>query len=187
MDRDVSSEDGDAGPRRPSASCVFVCHDGDGRVLLARRGGGVRDERGAWDTGAGALEYGESFEEAVTREVAEEYSTGPLHIEMIGVRNVVRADPASHWVAAVFAVRVDPAAVAIGEPHKFEELGWFEPEALPSPLHSQLGESLALFRAWRGMPHPQVTCRGRGKSPTAPDRPASRHPMMMTSPTAKTM
>ena len=126
-------------------SCVFICHDGDGKVLLARRSAGARDEPGTWDTGAGALEFGETFEAAVTREVTEEYAAAPKDITMLGVRNVVRAEPPSHWVAVVFSVRVDPAAVRIGEPHKFDELGWFRLDALPSPLHSQLPETLEIF------------------------------------------
>ena len=129
--------------REPRVSCVFVCHDGDGRILLARRSAGARDEPGRWDTGAGALEFGESFDAAVTREVREEYAAEPQQITTLGVRNVVRPD--SHWVALVFAVRVDPAAVRIGEPHKFDELGWFTPDRLPAPLHSQLPATLALF------------------------------------------
>ncbi|MFD0261999.1 NUDIX domain-containing protein [Kitasatospora indigofera] len=133
----------------PTVSCVFVCHDGVGRVLLARRGAGARDEPGTWDTGAGALEFGETFEAAVAREVQEEYTAPALAIETIGVRNVLRAEPASHWVAVVFAVEVDPARVAIGEPHKFDELGWFTPDALPSPQHSQLAPTLALYRSGR--------------------------------------
>lgn len=128
----------------PVVSCVFVCHDDEGRVLLARRGAGARDEPGSWDTGAGALEHGESFESAVAREVREEYSAEVLGMEMIGVRNVLRGDPVSHWVALVFAVEVDPAAVSIGEPDKFDDLGWFAPDALPCPLHSQVIETLSL-------------------------------------------
>ncbi|MFI7602006.1 NUDIX domain-containing protein [Actinoplanes sp. NPDC049681] len=129
--------------RVPRVSCVFVCHDGAGRILLARRSAGARDEPGTWDTGAGALEFGESFEQAVAREVGEEYGTPPQEVAMLGVRNVVRED--SHWVALVFAVRVDPAAVRIGEPHKFDELGWFHPDALPAPAHSQLAATLELL------------------------------------------
>ena len=64
---------------------------------------------------------------------------------MLGVRNVVRAEPPSHWVAVVFAVRVDRDSVAIGEPHKFDALGWFGRDALPSPLHSQLEPTLELL------------------------------------------
>ncbi|WP_430781972.1 NUDIX domain-containing protein [Actinoplanes sp. G11-F43] len=130
---------------KPSVSCVFVCHDDDGRILLARRSEQARDEPGAWDCGAGALEFGETFEAAVTREVGEEYAATPLEIRQLGVRNVLREDPPSHWVAVVFAVRVDPAVVRIGEPHKFDELAWFAPGEMPEPLHSQLPATLALF------------------------------------------
>jgi 8-oxo-dGTP pyrophosphatase MutT (NUDIX family) len=127
-----------------------VCHDGAGHVLLARRSSGARDEAGTWDTGAGALEHGETFEQAVAREVAEEYATTALAIETIGVRNVLRGSPVSHWVAVIFAVEVDPAEVSIGEPHKFDELGWFALDELPHPQHSQLAETLAVFKSrWR--------------------------------------
>lgn len=136
---------GSTGFKGPKVSCVFVCHDGGGRVLLARRGAGARDEPGTWDCGAGALEFGESFETAVAREVHEEYGVRPLGIEQLGVRNVLRGDPVdSHWVAVVFAVRVEPDEVTIGEPHKFDALAWFTPDALPVPLHSQCGATLEL-------------------------------------------
>jgi 8-oxo-dGTP diphosphatase len=134
----------------PKVSCVFVCHDGAGRVLLARRSAGARDEPGTWDCGAGALEFGETFEAAVAREVREEYRAEPQETTLAGVRNVLR--PGSHWVAVVFSVRVDPAVVGIGEPHKFDELGWFSGGELPTPLHSQLGETLALISAGRTSP-----------------------------------
>jgi len=128
--------------RSPSVSVVFVCHDGAGRILLARRSAGARDEPGAWDCGAGALEHGETFEAAVTREVGEEYAAEPLAIEQVGVRNVLRGD--SHWVAVIFRVRLDPDRVRLGEPRKFDRLGWFAPGELPAPLHSQLPATLEL-------------------------------------------
>jgi 8-oxo-dGTP diphosphatase len=131
--------------RTAGVSCVFICHDGTGRILLGRRSAGARDEPGTWDCGAGAVEFGEAFAAAVTREVREEYCAQALEMRNLGVRNVVRSDPASHWVAMVFAVLVDPRQVAIGEPDKLDELGWFSADALPQPQHSQLAESLALF------------------------------------------
>ncbi|MCX4744536.1 NUDIX domain-containing protein [Kitasatospora sp. NBC_01287] len=134
-----------ARPEGIAVSCVFVCHDGTGRLLLARRAAGARDEPGRWDCGAGALEFGESFEAAVAREVREEYTAPALATTVLGVRNVLRGEPVdSHWVAVVCAVRVDPAQVAIGEPAKFDALGWFAPDQLPEPRHSQLDATLAL-------------------------------------------
>ncbi len=142
-------------PPGPSVSCVFICHDGHGRILLARRGAGARDEPGTWDTGAGGIEFGETFEAAVTREVREEYMTDALEIDTIGVRNILRQNPPSHWVAVIFAVKVDPASVAIGEPHKFDELGWFTPDTPPSPAHSQLRAALDLFQTWQATGAPR--------------------------------
>jgi ADP-ribose pyrophosphatase YjhB (NUDIX family) len=132
-------------PSEPRVSCVFICHDGSGEILLARRSAGARDEPGTWDTGAGALEFGETFDAAVTREVREEYATEPREITMLGVRNVVRAEPPSHWVAVIFAVLIDRERVTIGEPDKFDELAWFRRDALPAPLHSQLEPTLELL------------------------------------------
>ena len=129
----------------PVVSCVFVCHDGTGRVLLARRAAGARDEPGTWDCGAGALEHGETFEAAVAREVREEYGVAAARIDLLGVRNVLRGDPVAHWVAIVFAVEVDPARARIAEPHKFDRLGWFDPADPPEPAHSQLAPALELF------------------------------------------
>ncbi len=131
--------------RAPAVSCVFICHDGTGRILLARRSAGARDEPGTWDCGAGAVEFGEAFAAAVTREVREEYCAQPLDVRNLGVRDVVRSNPHSHSVAIVFAVLVDPYQVALGEPDKFDELGWFTVDELPQPQHSQLAGALAMF------------------------------------------
>jgi 8-oxo-dGTP diphosphatase len=130
--------------RKPDVSCVFVCRDDSGRVLLARRSAGARDEPGVWDCGAGAIEFGETFEQAVTREVTEEYGIAPRSVVQRGVRNILR--PGSHWIAVVFEVRLaEPAAARIGEPHKFDDLRWCDPDDLPAPLHSQLPATLELL------------------------------------------
>ncbi len=41
----------------PGISIVFLCHDGDGSVLMSRRGLACRDEQGKWDIGEGGLTY----------------------------------------------------------------------------------------------------------------------------------
>jgi hypothetical protein len=47
----------------------------------------------------------------------------------------------THWIALIHAVKVDPAKVKIGEPHKIAEIGWFYSHELPEPLHSQFAKS----------------------------------------------
>jgi 8-oxo-dGTP diphosphatase len=137
-----------AGLDFPGVTCVFVCHDDAGRIVLHQRSQHARDQRGCWDSGAGALEHGETFKEAVRREIREEYATEPRDIRLLGVRNILRPhdDGIAHWVAVMFAARVDPAHVRIAEPHKFDALGWFDPSGpLPTPLHPELHHVLTAY------------------------------------------
>ena len=124
-------------------SASFVVHDGQGRVLLQKRGQRARDENGKWDVGGGAIEFGESISEAVSREIFEELCVIPMSIDFLTVYDAFRVNKSikTHWVAIMHAVQVDPDKVKIGEPDKIEEIGWFTSKTLPSPLHSQFWKS----------------------------------------------
>lgn len=120
-------------------TCIFFCHDGRGNFVLYKRSDKCRDEQGRWDNGGGALDFGENFEEAVKREVKEEYCADAVDVQFLTASNVLRKNGQedTHWIALIFAVRVDPKQVAIGEPDKMEEIGWFQAGSFPEPLHSQ--------------------------------------------------
>ena len=126
-------------------SVVAVVHDGKGNVLLQKRSRNTRDEHGRWDLTGGALEFGEQINEALARELGEELLTEPLDTEFLVVYDAHRVAPdgttPTHWIAIIFAARVDPEKVSIGEPHKVDELGWFTSKTLPEPLHSQFWKS----------------------------------------------
>lgn len=94
------------------------------------------------------MEFGESFEEAVTREIGEEYGVVPKQIKLCGVTNVVRDNNGikTHWIAAVFAAEVEPNEVKMMEPEKMDDIGWFYPNNLPSPLHSMFSKHLDIVR-----------------------------------------
>ena len=124
-------------------------HDGNGKILLMKRGPKARDEQGHWDVVGGALEFGESFEECIRREMAEEILTEPLSIEFLTTYDAHREHEGkkTHWVAVVHLVRVDPKGVGIGEPHKIDELKWFDIKKLPKPMHSQFPKAYKALRA----------------------------------------
>jgi len=124
-------------------SACSIIHDGKGRILLMKRGPKARDERGNWDICGGAIEFGESIDESIRREVKEELCTDPLDVEFLTAYDAHREHEGdkTHWVALVHAVKVDPKKVTIGEPHKIAEIGWFTSQNLPSPLHSQFQKS----------------------------------------------
>ncbi|MEI6510559.1 MAG: NUDIX domain-containing protein [Candidatus Uhrbacteria bacterium] len=117
---------------------VFVCHDGRGNILLHKRGSACRDEQGKWDFGGGSMEVGETFEEAVRREVREEYGAEPIRVELVLAQNFLRGkgEERTHWVSAVHVVLVDRESPRICEPGKMDEIGWFPLDAFPAPVHS---------------------------------------------------
>jgi 8-oxo-dGTP diphosphatase len=122
--------------------CVtFACHDGQGNFLLAKRGQNSRDERGTWDCGGGAIDFGDNIEQTLRKEIKEEYCTDVLDFEFMGYRDVHRVNDdglKTHWIALDFKVRVDREQAANGEPHKLDEIGWFPLDSFPSPVHSQI-------------------------------------------------
>lgn len=121
-------------------SIVYFCHDGQGNFVMAKRSQNARDEKGKWDTGGGAMEFGHTVEETLKKEIKEEYSTDVLAFDFLGYRDVHRAHEGerTHWVALDFKVLVDKKKVKIGEPHKFDDLQWFRLGNIPENLYSQL-------------------------------------------------
>jgi len=124
-------------------SASFIIHDGNGRILLQKRGANARDENGNWDVGGGAIEFGETIHEAVVREIKEELCVDPIEVKFLTVYDSFRDHNGqkTHWIAIIHTVKVDPNKVKIGEPEKIEEIDWFTCDNLPSPLHSQFWKS----------------------------------------------
>ncbi len=120
-------------------SAVAIVHDGKGRILLQKRGPNARDEQGNWDAVGGAVEFGETLIETITRELFEEIGVIPKRIDYLTTYDAHRNlnGIQTHWIAIAHAVLVDPKTVKNNEPDKIAELGWFDADSLPSPLHSQ--------------------------------------------------
>ena len=128
---------------------VFFCHDGKGNYLFNKRSKNCRDEQGRWDVGGGGLKCHDTVLDTLKQEIKEEYLTDVLEHEFLGYRDVHRVNEIgdkTHWLALDFKVLVDREKVGNGEPHKFDEVGWFRLDDLPTPLHSQLQGELEMFK-----------------------------------------
>jgi 8-oxo-dGTP pyrophosphatase MutT (NUDIX family) len=113
-----------------SAGCIIVAED-TGRWCLQQRSDSVSDP-GVWSTWGGGREPGETLEQAVRRELAEEGGyTGPLELKPLH-RN-------SQYATFIGVV-----------PHEFDpkinseskDWCWVEPDQLPEPLHPGLKQAL---------------------------------------------
>jgi 8-oxo-dGTP pyrophosphatase MutT (NUDIX family) len=131
-------------------SVVYFCHDGKGKFVMAKRSQNARDEQGRWDIGAGGIEFGDTAEQTLRKEIKEEYCADVLDFEFIGYRDVHREQngKSTFWLALDFKVLVNPDQVKIGEPHKFDEIKWFTLNNLPPPeqIHSQIPFYLNKYR-----------------------------------------
>lgn len=130
-------------------SVVFFCHDGKGKFIMAKRSNNARDEQGKWDIGAGGIEFGQTVEDTLKKEIREEYCTDVINAEFLGYRTVIRENnnKKSHWVTFDFKVLVNSVMVKNGEPHKFEALDWFTFETMPVEIHSQIPNFLNLYKS----------------------------------------
>lgn len=114
-----------------SAGCIIVAED-TGRWCLQQRSDTVSDP-GVWSTWGGGRNIGETLEQCVRRELAEEGGyVGPLKLEPLH----------STGQYATFIGRV---------PHEFEpklnqeskDWCWAEADQLPEPMHPGLVEALS--------------------------------------------
>ncbi len=127
----------------------YYCHDGNGKYLMSKRSQNCRDERGCWDFGGGGIDFDDGIEETLKKELKEEYCVENIEYKFLAYRDVFREQEGrkTHWIQFDFLVKVDPKEVKNGEPHKFDEIGWFTLDNLPSPLHSQAQKVVDLYLA----------------------------------------
>ena len=108
--------------------------DAAGRVFLARRGARVRNEAGCWEFPGGTVGFGETLAQTVRREFLEEYGMEVEVTGLLGVADHLLPGEGQHWVSVSFEARHVGGDPRILEPGKCTEIGWFDEDALPSPL-----------------------------------------------------
>jgi 8-oxo-dGTP diphosphatase len=118
--------------KRPKVG-VCLCVVRDGKVLLHKRKGGHAP--GSWAFPGGHLEFGESFEEGVLRELAEE--AGPIKTttpKLWTVANTVFHDEKKHYVVVFMIAQWLSGEALVMEPKKCECWDWFSWSNLPKPV-----------------------------------------------------
>lgn len=119
--------------QRPRLGCGAVVQRADGAILLVQRG--RPPEQGHWGLPGGKVDWMETVEQAVVREVHEETGLRVAVERLLCVVDHFEPALAQHWVAPVYVVRsLDATEASVKEPDALPALGWFGADALPTPL-----------------------------------------------------
>ncbi len=101
----------------------------DNQVLLIKRG--VEPDKGLWGMPGGYVEWDESPEEAVAREVREETGLIVTSTKLVGVFGSPTRHP-KQVVTVVYAVAVKDGPIHVGD--DAEDAQWFPLDQLPARL-----------------------------------------------------
>ncbi len=99
-----------------------------------RRGREVRNEKGRWEFPGGSVEFNETLEHALVREIREEYGVEIEVRELLDVVSHILPAEKQHWVSPTFLCTVKSGTPSIREPHKCDEIGWFAVDEIPEDL-----------------------------------------------------
>lgn len=101
-----------------------IVFNNEGKVLLALRGPEARNETGKWDFPGGAVEFGETCESAVARELKEEFEIDIKVIKLLEVVSHILPKEKEHWVSPSFIARHIGGTPRNTEPRKCTEFKW---------------------------------------------------------------
>ena len=95
----------------------------DGKVLLVNASRGVTV--GFWNLPGGFMEYGESPEECIVREVSEEIGVGSKVVELVGIWDKASMHHPYHLLAFVYLCELESYQFS-PNPDEIAEVKWFE-------------------------------------------------------------
>ncbi len=123
-----------------AVGAVILAQD---QVLLMRR---LMDpEAGRWSLPSGKVEFGESLERAIQREVWEELGLQTQIDLFLGMVELILPEGQIHWVSALFQMQILQGSPINREPHKHGDPQWFYRDRLPTDLMSWSHRALQLL------------------------------------------
>lgn len=129
-----------------------VLVDRQGRVFMAQRGPKAKNERGLWEFPGGAVEFGESLEQALAREMKEEYGIDIEVGDLLDVVDHILPDERQHWVSPTFMGKIVAGEPCIKEPEKCSAISWFSLDIVPGQLTRITAVNLMHYRMSSGKP-----------------------------------
>src|SRR3989338_11686814 len=138
-----STSSGHAGKDYIGVGCGALIVNDRGETLLLKRKS--RNEIGKWCKPGGTVEYGETVEDAVRREIKEEFGVEIELLEPLGFTNLFLPEEKEHWVAFHYLARIVKGEPKNMEPEKIEEIRWFPLDKLPENITQTTLEPVEVY------------------------------------------
>ncbi len=97
----------------------------EGKVYITQRGPKAKNERGKWEIPGGGVDFGETFEQAIVREIREECDCEVEVVGLLGICDHIIPDEHEHWVSPTYICKLIQGEPRIVEPEKCSQAGWF--------------------------------------------------------------
>ncbi|HXX67017.1 MAG TPA: NUDIX hydrolase [Polyangiaceae bacterium] len=124
--------------RRPVVGIAAAARTADGRWLLVRRA-----DVDEWALPGGTLEWGETFQQSIARELSEEAGVDRCeNVRLLGVFSRPDRDPRLHAVTVLVECLIDPPVRAPSNPLEISEARLFATEELPASLAMGMDDML---------------------------------------------
>lgn len=126
---------------------AFILNDKN-ELLLQQRN--KEPEKGYWSIPGGKLEWMETFEDAVRREVKEECDIDVRVENLLGICDHIVKNENQHWVSPSFLCRIEKGEPRIMEPTKHTDMKWFGLDRLPEKLTITTKDAVNSYMKFKG-------------------------------------
>lgn len=137
--------------KHPRVGCGALIVNDKNEVLLLLRSVKSRDEFGYWSQPGGGLDYGETIEQGIKREIKEEVGVTVKLIKYLSYTDQNNVKGADHWVSISYLARIVRGKVKNMEPEKHGDLKWFPINKLPKKLSKTTKDSTRAYISSLGL------------------------------------
>ncbi len=108
----------------------------EGKILMLKRKNSLG--KGCWGFVGGHLEYKESWEDCLRREVKEEVDIEITNIRFGTVTNDIFEKENKHYIGIFMVAEYLKGEIKNMEPEKCEQIEWYSWDDLPEPLYQPI-------------------------------------------------
>lgn len=114
--------------------CGALIVNDKNETLLLRRGKNSRNQSGYWSKPGGTVEFGEKIEDAIKREIKEEFDVEIELTKFLGFTNHIMKEENQHWLSISYLAKIIKGEPKNLESEKHDEIRWFNFNDLPESL-----------------------------------------------------